>query len=90
MTLETTVIDPLDEQLRVLEQDLAMQAKAHDAFAYHLLRSVPGIGRLLALVILYEVEDLQRSILAHRLGRAVYVMLTKRQPFDKARFMATL
>ena len=30
------------------------------------------------------------SILAHRIGRAVYVRLTKRQPFDKARFMATL
>ena len=60
VTLDTTVIDHLDEQLRVLEQDLAMKAKAHDAFAYHLLRSVPGIGRILALVILYEVEDIQR------------------------------
>ena len=30
------------------------------------------------------------SILAHRLGRAVYVMLSKRQPFDEERFMATL
>ena len=160
--LDTPGIGPLDEQLRVLEQALAMQAKAHDAGAYHLLRSVPGIGRILALVILYEVEDIHRfptigqfasyarlvkcakesagkksgcsgkkignaylkwafseaavlflrgnpeaqkaiarlaskhgkgkalSILAHRLGRAVYVMLTKRQPFEKDRFMATL
>lgn len=30
------------------------------------------------------------SILAHRIGRAVYVMLSKRQPFDQDRFMATL
>ena len=30
------------------------------------------------------------SILAHRLGRAVYVMLMKRKPFDQERFMATL
>lgn len=162
ITLDVDVIDYLDEQLRVLEQDLAMKAKAHDAFAYHLLRSVPGIGRILALVILYEIEDIGRfptlgqfvsyarlvkcakesagkksgysgkkignaylkwafseaavlflrgnpqaqkaiarlaskhgkgkalSILAHRLGRAVYVMLNKRQPFDTARFMATL
>jgi hypothetical protein len=30
------------------------------------------------------------SILAHTLGRAVYVMLRKRQPFDQERFMASL
>lgn len=160
--LDITVIDHLDEQLRVLEQDLAMKAKAHDAGAYHLLRTVPGIGRILAMVILYEIDDISRfptlgqfasysrlvkcakesagkkmgysgkkignaylkwafseaavlflrgnppahkaiarlatkhgkgkalSILAHRLGRAVYVMLTKRKPFDQERFMATL
>lgn len=34
--LDTNVIDHLDEQLRVLAQDLAMKAKAHAAFAYHL------------------------------------------------------
>lgn len=28
------------------------------------------------------------SILAARLGRAVYVMLKRRQPFDPARFLA--
>ena len=153
--LDATVIDHLDEQLRVLEQDLAIKAKAHDAGAYHLLRMVPGIGRILSMVILYEIEDIPRfptvgqfasyarlvkcakesagkkignaylkwafseaavlllkgnppaqktiarlaskhgkgkalSILAHRLGRAVYVMLSKRQPFDEERFMATL
>ena len=160
--LDITVIENRDGQLRVLEQDLAMKAKAHDAFTYHLLRSVPGIGRILSLVILYEIEDVGRfptlgqfasyarlvkcakesagkksgysdkkignaylkwafreaavlflrgnpeaqkaiarlaskhgkgkalSNLAHRLGRAVYVMLTKRQPFDEARLMATL
>ena len=160
--LDLNVIDHLDEQLRVLEQDLVNQAKAHDAGAYHLLRTIPGVGRILAMVILYEIEDIGRfptlgqfvsysrlvkchresagkkagysgkkignaylkwafseaavlflrgnppaqkavqrlaskhgkgkalSILAHRLGRAVYVMLNKRQPFDETRFMNTL
>lgn len=58
--LDITVIEHRDGQLRVLEQDLAMKAKAHDAFTYHLLRSVPGIGRILSLVILYEIEDVGR------------------------------
>ena len=31
--VDLNVIDYLDEQLRVLEQDLAMKAKAHDAGA---------------------------------------------------------
>jgi transposase len=58
--LDTGLIAYLDEQLRVLEQDLARKAKAHDAFAYHLLRSIPGIGRILTLVILYEIENVER------------------------------
>jgi transposase len=160
--LDLNTIDYLDVQLRVLEQDLTRKAKAHDAGAYRLLRTVPGIGQILSMVILYEFEDIRRlptlgqfvsyarlvkcskesagkkmgysgkkignaylkwafseaavlflrgnppaqkavdrlaskhgkgkalSIMAHRLGRAVYVMLTKRQPFDEVRFMKTL
>ncbi|MGH8624053.1 MAG: transposase [Gammaproteobacteria bacterium] len=37
-----------------------MKAKAHDAYAYHVVRSVRGIGRILTLVILYEIEDIHR------------------------------
>ena len=48
------------QQLKTLEQDLALRAKAHDAFSYHQLRSVPGIGRILTLVILYEIKDVAR------------------------------
>ncbi len=60
VALDLTLIEHYDEQLRVLEQDLAMKAKAHDAYAYHLVRSVRGIGRILTLVILYEIEDIRR------------------------------
>jgi hypothetical protein len=35
-------------------------AKGHDAFCYHLLRSIPGVGRILSLVLLYEIEDVNR------------------------------
>ena len=60
VALDVSLIEHYDEQLRVLEQDLAMKAKAHDAYAYHLVRSVRGIGRILTLVILYEIEDIHR------------------------------
>jgi transposase len=134
-------------------------AKVHDGFSYQLLRSIPGVGRILSLVLLYEIDTIDRfprvneflsysrlvkpkkesngkvyghsgkkignahlkwafseaavlflrknsdgqrfverltkkhgkgkalSILAARLGRAVYVMLKRREPFDPVKFM---
>jgi transposase len=145
--------------LRTLEQELTQMAKVHDAFSYQLLRSIPGVGRILSLVLLYEIDTIDRfprvneflsysrlvkakkesngmvyghsvkkivnahlkwaireaavlflrknpdgqqfverltkthgkgkalSILAARLGRAVYVMLKRREPFDPVKFM---
>ena len=158
--LDLALIAHYDTLLKTLEQELALMAKAHDAFAYHLLRSIPGVGRILTLVLLYEIDDVHRfprvqeflsyarlvkpqkssagknhghsgkkignvhlkwafseaavlflrrnpegqryverlskkhgkgkalSILAARLGRAVYVMLKRREPFDPAKFLA--
>ena len=31
-----------------------------DADAFHLLRSIPGVGKILALVLLYEIHDIGR------------------------------
>jgi transposase len=158
--LDLALIAHYDRLLKPLEQDLALMAKGHDAFNYHLLRSVPGVGRILSLVLLYEIEDVHRfprvneflsyarlvkgqkqsagknygasgskignvhlkwafseaavlflrknpdgqrfierlakkhgkgkalSILSARLGRAVYVMLKRREPFDPDQFLA--
>lgn len=35
-------------------------AKGHDANTFYRLRSVPGIGKILALVMLYEIQDIAR------------------------------
>jgi transposase len=40
--------------------DLDLMAKGQDAYAYHLLRSIPGVGRILTLVLLYEIEHIGR------------------------------
>lgn len=157
--LDLSLIAHYDQLLHTLEQELALMAKAHDAFAYHLLRSIPGVGRILTLVLLYEIEDVNRfpraqeflsyarlvkcqkssagkvlghsgkkignvhlkwafseaavlflranlqgqryverlakkhgkgkalSILAAHLGRAVYAMLKRREPFDQRKFL---
>ena len=158
--LDLSLIAYYDRLLKPLERDLALMAKGHEAFAYHLLRSIPGVGRILTLVLLYEIENVDRfprvneflsyarlvkgqkqsagklygssgkkignvhlkwafseaavlflrknpdgqhflerlakkhgkgkalSILAARLGRTVYVMLKRREPFDQDKFFA--
>ena len=35
-------------------------ARAHDPVALQLLRTVPGVGKVLALVLLYEFHDVSR------------------------------
>lgn len=49
-----------DTIIRKLEWHLQQTAKAHDATALQVLRSIPGIGPILSLVILYEVQDITR------------------------------
>jgi transposase len=58
--LDLSLIVHYNSLLDTLEQQLALMAKAHDAFTYHLLRSIPGVGRILSLVLLYEIEDINR------------------------------
>lgn len=155
------MINTYDSVLTVLEQDIIKSAKEHDSTAYALLKTIPGVGRIIALNLLYEIENINRfprvqdfasycrlvkcakesngkkygtagkkignahlrwafseaaqlflknnepgkkylqkitnkhgkgkalSILAHKLGRAVYFMLKNKQGFDMNRFLAT-
>ena len=162
IAVDLALLERYDSLLSELEADLVRQAKQHDPQAFQLLRSVPGIGKVLALTILYEIHDIRRfdrvqqfasyarlvkcakesagktygtsgakmgnvhlkwafseaavlfvrhspegkklrarlekrfgkgkalSILAHKLGRAVYFMLQRGKAFDRTRFAATL
>ena len=54
------LIDHFDEQLRELELYLERHAKVDDPHAFFLLKSVPGIGKILGLVMLYEIHDINR------------------------------
>jgi transposase len=161
IAVDVALIDYLDKTLNDLELTITRLAKQHDAQVFYRLRSVPGIGKILALVILYEIQDIARfprvqdfvsyarlvkcakesagkhygysgkkignaflkwafseaavlflrgneaaqryvnrlarkhgkakalTILAHRLGRAVYYMLRRGEAFDSERFLST-
>ena len=57
---DLTVIDCLDEQIATLELYLTRTAKVDDVQTYHRLQSIPGVGKVLALVLLYEIHDVTR------------------------------
>jgi transposase len=54
------LLDHYDRLLTDLELHLVRTAKVHDVNAFYRLRSVPGIGKILALVLLYEIHDIHR------------------------------
>jgi transposase len=57
---DLAVIDCLDDQIAALELYLTRTAKVDDVQTYHRLRTIPGVGPVLALILLYEVHDIKR------------------------------
>jgi transposase len=49
-----------DELLRDVELTIVKTAKHHDANTLYLLQTVPGIGKILSLVLLYEIHQIDR------------------------------
>jgi len=156
---DLAVIEAYDPIIAKMERYIIKSAKHHDPVAHALINTIPGVGRILSLVILYEVENINRfprvqdfasysrlvkcskesngkkygssgkkignahlkwafseaaalflkgneqgqkyreklankhgkakslSILAHRMGRAVYFMLKNKKPFDQDKFL---
>ena len=58
--VDVVLIDQYDALINDLELTIVREAKRHDGNAFHRLRSVPGIGKILALTILYEIHDVTR------------------------------
>jgi transposase len=58
--VDLAVIDALDEQIGALELYLTRTAKVDDVHTYHRLQTIPGVGKVLALVLLYEIHDIAR------------------------------
>jgi transposase len=58
--VDLALIDDYDRLLSDLELAIVKMAKQHDADTFYRLQSVPGIGKILALVLLYEIHDIDR------------------------------
>jgi len=58
--VDGALMDALHQQILAIERQINAQVPEHDPVALHLLRSIPGVGKTLALVILYEIHDISR------------------------------
>jgi len=161
LAIDLELVEHYDHLIRDLELDLVRTVKVHDPQTFFRLKSLPGVGKILAMTLLYEIHDIGRfprvqdfasyarlvkcsressgkrlgtggakignvhlkwalseaavlflrsnpraqaflqklrrkhgrgkalSILAHKLGRAVYFMLQRDKVFDMQKFLAT-
>jgi transposase len=60
MEVDLALLGYYDPLLRDLALHIVKAAKQHDAHTLYLLQTVPGIGKILSLVLLYEIHDIQR------------------------------
>src|SRR5262249_23040153 len=58
--VDLALITSDDELLRDVELTLVKPARHHDAHTLYRLQTVPGIGKMLSLVLLYELHDIAR------------------------------
>ncbi len=57
---DMAMIRAYDEQIEKLETAIVRQAKKDLGRDFHLLLSVPGIGRVLAMTLLFEIDTIKR------------------------------
>jgi transposase len=60
MAVDLEVVRTYDTILTDLERTILKLANHHDPVSYVLLQSIHGVGRILGLVMLYEIEDIGR------------------------------
>lgn len=55
-----SMIESYDKVLSQMEWEIEKSAMNHDPVSFTILKTVPGIGKILGLVILYEIENINR------------------------------
>jgi transposase len=57
---DLSLLEPLDATIRRLEKDIEVAARPHYATEMAVLQSTPGVGLVLSLTILLEIDTLER------------------------------
>lgn len=57
---DIATMDHFEELIKNLEAYILRHARGFDARTYYRLKTVPGIGKVLGLVLLFEIQDIKR------------------------------
>jgi transposase len=60
IALDVALVDRYDDLIQELELYLVRKARIEEPQGFQLLRSIPGVGKVLAMTILYEIHDIHR------------------------------
>ena len=60
ITADMEIIRSYDVILSQLEKSIINMAIHHEPVSYTLLQTIPGVGRIIALIMLYEIENIRR------------------------------
>jgi transposase len=60
VAVDVTLLDSYDHVIRELELYLIHEVRQHHNRDFFLLRSIPGIGEILSLTLVYEIHDIGR------------------------------
>ena len=58
--VDLALIDALDVHIADVELYLERTVKVENPITYHLLKTIGGVGKILGLVLLYEIHDIRR------------------------------
>jgi transposase len=57
---DVELIDVYDDVIRTAEKQLRRSLRVHDQHSFLLLRTIPGVGEILAATVLYEIHHVDR------------------------------
>jgi transposase len=60
ISTDLQLIDAYDQQIATVERHLLQTAKIDDPVTFGFLRTTPGIGPILSLILLYEIDRIER------------------------------
>ena len=60
VTSDLEMLSHYDDNIRSLERFLEQSAKVDDANNFFRLQTIPGVGRIIAMTMLYEIHDIKR------------------------------
>src|SRR5262249_14586850 len=77
------LLGPLDTEIRRLERDIEVAAEEHYPAELAVLQSIPGVGRIISMTILLEIDTISRFESRQQFCRYARLITPKQQSAGK-------